>query len=137
MNYGTTPSPDNFKPGNEIFKLNAGSAMFFTFIKMTIVYLIVRFLLSDCYNLITNTVSSNCSQAENIPRCHRNVVAKYSSYNKAISDDEPFLYVVDILNLVTIVISIAFFLYYRRYQYEVYKLVDFSNTSQSDYTIFV
>jgi hypothetical protein len=48
------------------------------------------------------------------------VVAKFSSYNKNTPADEAYLYVVDILNLVTIVCSIAFFLYYRRQQYETY-----------------
>jgi hypothetical protein len=66
MKYGTTPSKDDVKAGSNIFLLNAGSAMFFTFIKMTIAYLLMRFLLSDCYNLITNTVSTTCDQGSNV-----------------------------------------------------------------------
>jgi hypothetical protein len=66
IKYGTTPSKDHIKAGADIFLLNAGSAMFFTFIKMTVIYLLMRFLLSDCYNLITNTVSTNCDLAENV-----------------------------------------------------------------------
>ncbi len=114
MNYGTTPSINNVKDGKNVFLLNAGSAMFFSFIKMVVVYLLMRFLLSDCYNLVTNILSTNCDMPENIQICKDNIVARYSSYNKGTLNDEPFLYVVDILNLVTIVLSIIFFLYYRR-----------------------
>jgi hypothetical protein len=66
MKYGTTPSPDHIKAGKDIFLLNAGSAMFFTFIKMTVIYLVLRFLLSDCYNLITNLLSTNCEVGDNV-----------------------------------------------------------------------
>jgi arginyl-tRNA--protein-N-Asp/Glu arginylyltransferase len=47
------------------------------------------------------------------------------------------VYVVDILNLVTIVASMIFFMLYRRYQHEVYTIADISNRSQIDYSIFV
>lgn len=66
MKYGTTPSAEHIKPESDIFLLNAGSAMFFTFIKMTVVYLVLKFLLSDCYNLITNLLSTNCDTAKNV-----------------------------------------------------------------------
>lgn len=136
MSYGTTPKKEQVKAGGEIFLLNAGSAMFFTFIKMAIVYLLLRFLISDCYNLITNTNAKSCDDVANIQHCKNNVVARFSSYNKGSTDDEPFLYVVDILNLAAIVCSIIFFLYYRRYQYEIYEVADVANVSQSDFTIF-
>jgi hypothetical protein len=61
LKYGTTPSKKYVKAGGNIFLLNSGSAMFFTFIKMTIVYLLLRFVLSDCYNLISNTTANTCS----------------------------------------------------------------------------
>jgi hypothetical protein len=64
-------------------------------------------------------------------------MAKFSTYNKDSEKDEAMLYVVDILNLITVVLSIAFFMYYRKFQYEVYSLTDLSNHTQSEYTIFV
>lgn len=82
MKYGTTPSPEHIKPGSDIFLLNAGSAMFFTFIKMTVTYLVLRFLLSDCYNLITNMLSTNCDIGDNVLLCKNNIFSKFSSYNK-------------------------------------------------------
>jgi hypothetical protein len=137
MCYDTTPRREDIKAGGEMFLLNPGSAMFFTFIKIVIVYLLLRFLLSDCYNLITNSVSTNCDQPNNIQSCRSNVVAKYSSYNKGTSSDEPFVYVVDILNLVAVVCTMVFFLYCRRHLYEVYEVADVANVSQSDFTLFV
>ena len=37
--------------------LDAGSTMFFTFIKLIIVYLLVRLLIVDSFNIITNLIS--------------------------------------------------------------------------------
>lgn len=82
MKYGTTPSKDRVKAGKNIFLLNPGSAMFFTFIKMTIAYLFLRFLLTDGFNLITNAFGTNCSSNENQKHCATNIMAKFSTYNK-------------------------------------------------------
>jgi hypothetical protein len=45
--------------------------------------------------------------------------------------------VLDLLNLASIVCSIIFFFYYRKEQYEIYKMVEISNVSQDDFSIFV
>jgi hypothetical protein len=46
-------------------QLRKYSVLFFTFIKMAVVYLIIRFILSDCYNLVTNMMSTNCDFEDN------------------------------------------------------------------------
>lgn len=61
LQYGTIPSKDNIKAGSKIFLLNPGTAMFFTFIKMAIAYLLLKFILTDCYNLVTNTLATSCN----------------------------------------------------------------------------
>ena len=137
LKYGTTPSKEQVKAGSNIFLLNPGSTMFFTFIKMTIAYLLLRFILSDCYNLISNTSATSCNQQGTRDTCSKNAMAKFSTFNKQTVEDEPMLYAVDILNLITIVVSIIFFLYYRKYQYQVYSLTDIGAHTQSDYSIFL
>jgi len=111
--------------------------MFFTFIKMTIVYLGLRFFLTDGYNLITNIFADNCKDPKNISECSNNFAAKFSNFNKSTNQDEAYLFTVDILNIITVFISIIFFTLYRRYQYRIYSLADMSNHTQADYTIFV
>lgn len=64
-------------------------------------------------------------------------MAKFSTFNKQTFEDESMLYAVDILNLVAIIVSIAFFLYYRKYQYEVFELTDIGAHTQSDYSVFI
>lgn len=43
----------------------------------------------------------------------------------------------DILNLVTIILSIIFFSFYRKRQYEIYDSIDANFQTQDDYTLFV
>ena len=55
--YGTTPTKDKIQAGKPKFMLDAGSTMFFNFIKITIAYLLLRFLIVDIYNIITNIIA--------------------------------------------------------------------------------
>lgn len=61
LNYGTTPDGDKVKAGSKIFMLDAGTSMFFTFIKMSIAYLFLRFVLSDGFNVITSILGRYCA----------------------------------------------------------------------------
>jgi len=45
--------------------------------------------------------------------------------------------VVDILNLISVLASIVFFIIYRRYQFRIYCIVESTSFSQDDYTLFV
>lgn len=103
---------------------------------MTIVYLGLRFFITDGYNLITNIFAENCKDPKNIAECNTNFAAKFSNFNKSTSSDEAYLFTVDVLNIVTVVLSIVFFTIYRKYQYTIYCLADMSNHTQADYTIF-
>ena len=116
--------------------LNSGSAMFFTFIKMCIVYLLLRFLLTDGFNVITNFMATFCSR-DDVDLCGKNSFAKSSLYNKMTPTSEKLIVIVDILNLATVVVSILFFFFYRKYQYGIYSLLDSNAHTQDDYTLFV
>lgn len=134
MKYGTTPSSDKVKAGTDVFLLNSGSSMFFTFIKMSICYLLLRFLISDAYNLITSLMATYCKDN---PHDCSDFSSNLSAYNKKTTSDEAMANIVDILNLVTVIASIVFFFFYRKYQFHIYNLVDISNHTQDDYTLLV
>ena len=78
--YETTPSKDIVKVGQKRYMLDSGSAMFFTFIKMCIVYLLLRFLLTDGFNVITSLMAYCTDKKSEF--CGKNFFAKSSIYNK-------------------------------------------------------
>ncbi len=115
------------------FKVSSGVSMFFTFIKMAICLLIVRFLISDCFNIVTSLKDGNyCKQATD---CEQTIFSYTSSLNKVF--EFKTIQILDILNLVTIFLLIVFFLLYRKYQYKIYSTIDFTMQTQDDYSLFI
>jgi hypothetical protein len=57
LHYDTTPDVRLEKLGDEVYKLSSGIAMFFTFIKMAICYLLLRFILTDAFNIISSAAA--------------------------------------------------------------------------------
>ena len=69
--------------------------------------------------------------------CGNGFFQKTSIYNKRNVEASNNIKIVEILNLVTAILSIVFFFFYRKYQYKIYSLMDKSQHTQDDYTIFV
>jgi hypothetical protein len=124
--YGTTP--EAIKAGEQVFLLNSGTAMYFTFIKMCIGYLIMRFLICDGYNMWTSYQGHFC--AENPKSCSGDYNSYLSGYNKHTQEDAALVNIVDYLNIACTIASIIFFFYCRKYQYKVNSILEHSETSQ-------
>lgn len=82
LDYPTTPCEDDIKAGKPKYRLDACTSLFFNFIKIAILYLILRFFITDGYNLITNIFAQNCKNPKNYSECKNNIASKFSSYNK-------------------------------------------------------
>lgn len=83
---------------------------------MAILYLILRLLLTDLFNLISSTASGTfCSN--NPTLCTPLFITESSAYNKI--DQQYLVYTLDILNLITVVVSIFYFNFYRKIQYKI------------------
>lgn len=133
LNYETTPDVRKDKlDDDEEYKLSSGISMFFTFIKMAICYLILRFILTDAFNLISSaTAGSYCR----IHGCDSFITGEISSYNKI--SEQGLVFALDILNLITIIFSIAFFNLYRKVQYRIEMLINSAQHTQEDYSLFL
>lgn len=55
----TIPSQTDLKDMEQNFPVMSGVAMFFLFIKMTISYLLIRLMINDLFNIITNLNSNS------------------------------------------------------------------------------
>lgn len=112
--------------------------MFFSFVKMLIIYLLMRVIVVDGFNVITNISFGNKCELENSlgdHLCAKSFFTLTSAYNKINRED--MIDVLDILNLITIVLSIIFFLIYRKRQYEIYDSIDTNQQTQDDYSILI
>jgi len=110
--------------------------MFFSFLKMSILYLFIVFLLCGIFNLLTSVDGNYCHK--NIHICSESLFELISTYNKHLDVPKRFvLKIQNILCLVAIVGSIFYFLIYRRMQYKIYDALDAEHQTQDDYTLFV
>jgi hypothetical protein len=87
--------------------------MYFTFIKMTIYFLLLRFFLFDLYTLYLSSFGQYCSnlyQAGSKDPC----VLSISAYNLKAASNQGQLYKIDLLSFVYVVVTILFFLAFRK-----------------------
>lgn len=117
--YGTSPGP--IVAGETKFLLNSGTAMYFIFIKMCILYLLMRFIIADGFNLWTSYMGHFCKL--NSKQCTGDYNSYLSGYNKHTQQDEEFVNIVDYLNIGVTVASIIFFYYCRKYQFKLNSIL--------------
>lgn len=99
---------------------------------MAVCYLMLRFILTDSFNLISSAVAGTyCHKLG----CGAKFTSEMSSYNKI--NEENLVYIVDVLNLITIIVSMVFFNIYRKMQYKLENLINGSQHTQDDYTLFL
>lgn len=117
--YGTTPSSDS----SEEFLLDSGSSYFFTFIKSVILYLVLRFLIADLFNIFTSSTQGQyCSKN---PTLCNSAFSYFSSFNQRDGySSTDALVIQEWLNLIVVGGSIVYFLVLRRYQYKLEHLID-------------
>lgn len=80
--YDTTPKKSNIKEGLPKFMLDAGSTMFFLFVKIVMAYLLLRFLIVDSYNIITNIISYGTLSTSQYRLFKLNLFSEFSVYAK-------------------------------------------------------
>lgn len=118
--------------------LPASVALYFLFLKMVIIYLVLRLLIADGYNLFTNWFGHDCGDPK-VPEMKGCLYAdKYSRAsvsNKVLQDDK--LWVLGLVDMAAVLFSIAFFVMYRFFEYKEYVRHDVSEQTQDDYSLFV
>ena len=129
----SSPTTD---PNDKGFLLNTSATLFFSFIKMAICYSIIMFLVCGLFNLLTSLDGNYCVKHPKI--CTKSVFELISTYNKHMDPKERImLEIQNILCLVSVILSIIFFTYYKKMRSKIYDIIDDKNQTQDDYTIFV
>lgn len=134
--------------------LGPGYPLFFLYIKYCIYILIVLFLLSGLYGIITNASGGDCRTEAELSasvkdkpnptsllsdlmtsECLLSYVSQYSLANKRNDGDS--MEVQNWLNFVTVIVFIVFLHIFRWRQRVMASICDERDTSASDYTICV
>lgn len=119
--YPTTKISIEEEAGFEEFKLTSAASLYFSFIKMVIIYFFLRFLLCDGFNLYSNIVfGSKCKSLEK-DVCEDTIWNFASAIN--LDGNEQTFWIQDILNLAIIVLSLIYFFIYRKRQYSINKMI--------------
>ena len=120
--------------GNEVFLLETDFSMYFTFIKMATVYLLIRFLVFDIYNILASKDGHYCASLIGSKEACAYTI---SGYNLKSAQDQDALNIIDILSLAFTLISIVFFLIYRKKQFRLRDWLDFNEVSQDDFSVLI
>ena len=110
--------------------------MYFTFIKMVIAYLTIRFLIFDIYNILASMNGEYCSNlmaSGSQDLCDRTI----SGYNLKSAANTSELNVLEWLSLAFTIISIVFFYVFRRILNEQKNRSRSIHFSQDEFSILI
>ena len=131
--YSTTP--DQPEEGKDVFLLATDVSLYFIFVKMVIFFLILKMLLIDAYTLYASMNGGYCSQL--LSTQHKTCSYTMSGYNLKSAADQSEINIIDILALAFTLISIVFFIVFRKQLNKMRDWLDFNIVSQDDFTVFV
>lgn len=112
--------------------LGCAYPLFFTFLKFSLIFLVIFFLITGIYGFVKNSLGNNCD--EKYHQCSVNEIMQFSYFNNAYKDtDSAFV----ILNIVATVVLTVFTWNFRRYHELTEDELDRSLLSPSDFTFMV
>jgi hypothetical protein len=108
-------------------------ALYFYFIKTLVIFVLLHTITHALYNLLSSDIAGTYCQK--IEGCKSQIWTKTAISNKYNRQD--LINIVNILDLVAIIVSIAYFGFSRRYFYQVSQNIDRSSVSQGDFTLMI
>ena len=123
-----------------MFKIQAGDALFFCFVKLVISFLVLRFLLFDLFNMYANVQGGYCTeepQVSSLSICNSPFIDIFSTPNRSTPKGQHFFIGSDILGLLFTMISIFFFIYGRVKLFQLYLMLESWDVTEDDYSILV
>lgn len=141
LNYQTQPDQ---RPSltDYVFLLPASICLYFTFVKMLITYMIVRFLMLDLYNIVTSFKGRFCTfmSADSFylgQYCTSFTLGPLANLSKHAKTTLQTSTVLAYLSLTFVVLSIAYFIWYEHYAYNLYYYLENNQVTQDDFTVLI
>ena len=107
--------------------------LFFIFIKTLIIYLVLKLVITDGYNLYMNFIGTDCGTGRQA-NCNLNLISQTSTPNR-MSDMES-LFITDLLNFAFVGISVVFWTFYERFNYRKFVVANSLIQTEDDFSIF-
>lgn len=114
-----------------------GITVLFNFIRTVIIFLIFLFLSGSLYNLYTNITGNQCGNP-NIPplvRCVPHPFFRLSPVNKLMN--KAAFWNQQLFTLLTVLLSIIFFIAYRKIHYDSYMTAQELVQNQEEFTLYI
>ena len=114
-----------------------GVTILFNFIRMTVFFLAVFFLIGSSYNLYTNAVGGQCGNpaVPALVKCHPDISLTLSPVNKLLS--KPTFFYQQFFVILTVLACIIFFVLYRKIHYDAYMAAQVLIQNQEEYTLYI
>jgi len=108
--------------------------MYFMFIKMVVIFLLIRLLLFDIYNLYLSNYGNFCNNRTGNEQC----VIRFSAYNLKADGNQQDLPGLDGLSFVYVLVGIVLFVIFRKIINKQKNLfIPFPFFRDNNYTIFL
>lgn len=114
-----------------------GITVLFNFLKTIIIFLVLLFLVGSSYNLYTNIYGGQCGNPNIAPlvRCVPHPIFLLSPVNKLL--DQTAFWNMQLFTLLTALLAILFFIYYRKRHYDCYMTAQELVQNQEEYTLYI
>lgn len=132
--YGTTP--DKPEEGKEVFLVATDASLYFIFVKMVILYLVLKLLVLDAFTLYSSMHGNYCTQLHLANPKHL-CAYSLSGYNLNSAANQAAINTIDVLALAFTLLSIIFFLIFRKQLGKIRDWLDFSVVTQDDFAVLV
>jgi hypothetical protein len=119
--------------GADKFVLPLGVSMFFSFLKMIIILLILRFLIFDTFMMIASAQSNYCETTSKTTTCR----ITRSGYRLRDPNTQNLLIGVDVLNFVFIIFAMVYFVLFRRLLEKLRQYTRGDEFVERNYTVMV
>jgi hypothetical protein len=116
LDYPTLPNRAP-SPEDPVFLLPANICLYFTFVKMVIGFILMRFVIVDLYNLVTSLNGRYCSllggKSSSLNEvCTSFIISVLSGYNKHSSHNREAMVRLSLLGFIFVVVSIVYLIWY-------------------------
>jgi hypothetical protein len=135
INICYSTSPNKPEVGQPVFLVATDTSLYFYFVKMVIVYLLLKLLVVDAFVFYAGSQGQFCHL--NFVKTGATCSYLYSGYNLKAAANQTILNYIDLAALAFTILSCAFFSVFRKKMAKMQDWLDFNETTEDDFTVLV
>jgi len=135
INICYSTSPNKPEVGQPVFLVATDTSLYFYFVKMVVIFLLMKLLVVDAFVLYASTQGQFCHQ--NFLKTGSSCTYTYSGYNLMSGSNQAILNYIDLAALAFTILSCVFFTIFRKKLAKMQDWLDFNETTEDDFTVLV